>query len=47
MLKTSIWNIIYIKGADFNGCIEVVLSVRPNATILDFTILVSDLVSDN
>ena len=36
-----------IRGADFNGCIEVVLSVRPNAIILDFNILVSDLVSDN
>ena len=43
----QIWNKIYIKGADFNGCIEVVLSVRLNAIILDFTILVSDLVSDN
>ena len=38
---------MYIKGADFNSCIEVMLSVRPNAIILDFTILVSDLVSDN
>ena len=36
--------ITHIRGADFNGCIEVVLSVRPNAIN---TILVSDLVSDN
>ena len=47
MLKTSNLEYNIIKGADFKGCIEVVLSVRLNAIILDFTILVSDLVSDN
>ena len=35
-LRLQIWNIIYIKGADFNGCNEVVLSVRLNAIIFLF-----------